>query len=168
MQWDSFLEWVQRELLEIMKPTAIDPLLLAMDCVSFHKTPDVPETLKQNHCQVAMIPPGCTGILQPLDTHINKLFKAILTELVEEDTQRKEDENPRFKWTPSLKRIQMTHCVAKAFDRLRSLLGNMIKKSFLDVGLSLPPDRSQDHLLAIKGLIMERLLSATTLRRTLT
>jgi hypothetical protein len=100
-----FLQWVQQELLEIMKPTAIDPVLLVMDCVAFRKTPEVLETLRQNHCQVAMIPPGCTGILQPLDTHINKPFKAILTELVEEDTQRKVDENPRFKWTSSLKPI---------------------------------------------------------------
>lgn len=146
-----FLQWIQEELLEIMKPTAIDPVLLAMDCVSFHKTPEVLETLKENHCQVVMIPPGCTGILQPLDTHVNKPFKAILTELVEEDTQRKEDGNPKFKWTTSLKRIQLTHCVAEAFDRLCRLHGNMIEKSFLDVGLSLPPDGSQDHLLSIKG-----------------
>ena len=77
-----------------MKPTAIDSVLLAIDCVSFHKTPEVLETLKEYHCQVVMIPPGCTGILQPLDTHVNKPFQAILTELVEEDTQHKEDGNP--------------------------------------------------------------------------
>jgi hypothetical protein len=98
-----------------------------------------------------MILPGCTGILQPLDTHINKPFKAILSELVEEDTQLKEEANPRFKWTPSIKRVQITHCVSTAYERLCDRHGNIVRKSFLDVGLSLPPDGSQDHLLAIKG-----------------
>ena len=88
-----FLEWITQELIPIMKPTEIDPVLLAIDCVSFHKTPGVLETLKANHGQVVMVPPGCTGIL-PLDTHVNKPFKAILSELVEEDTQNKEEANP--------------------------------------------------------------------------
>ena len=146
-----FLQWITDELIPIMKPTAIDPVLVAMDCVSFHKTPEVLETLKSNHCQVVMVPPGCTGILQPLDTHINKPFKAILSELVEEDTELKEEANPDFKWTPSIKRIQITHCVGKAYERLCDQHGDIIRKSFVDVGLSLPPDGSEDHLLAIKG-----------------
>jgi len=97
-----------------------------------------------------MIPPGCTGILQPLDTHVNKVIKAISTRLVEENTTH-EEENPDFKWTASKKRIQMTHCVAEAFRTLREQHADMIAKSFLDVGLSLPADGSQDHLLSIKG-----------------
>lgn len=146
-----FLQWIVEELIPIMKPSEADPVLLAMDCVSFHKTGEVLETLKQNWCQVVMVPPGCTGILQPLDTHVNKVFKAILTRLEEEDATRREEENPLFKWTASKKRIQMTHCVGEAFKILRERHADMIAKSFLDVGLSLPPDGSQDHLLSIKG-----------------
>jgi hypothetical protein len=52
-----------------------------------------------------MVLPGCTGILQPLDTHVNKPFKAILTELMEEDTQKKK-EDPKFKWNPSKKKYR--------------------------------------------------------------
>ena len=70
---------------------------------------------------------------------MNKVFKAILTRLEEEDATRREEENPLFKWTASKKKIQMTQHA------------DMIVKSFLDVGLSFPLDRSQDHLLSIKG-----------------
>jgi len=41
--------------------------------------------------------------------------------------------------------------LAKAYKRLCDQHGDIVRKSFLDVGLSLPPDGSQDHLLAIKG-----------------
>jgi hypothetical protein len=126
-----FLEWITKELIPIMKPMEIDPVLLAMDCVSFHKTPEVLETLKVNHVQIVMVPSGCTGILQPLDTHVNKPLKAILSELVEEDTQRKEEANPGFKWTPSLKRIQVTHRVAKAYKRLCNQHDDIVRKSYL-------------------------------------
>jgi DDE superfamily endonuclease len=66
-----FMEWITKEPIPIMKPTEIDPVLLAMDCVSFHKTPEV--TPKANHVQVVMVPPGCTGILQPLPMSISLL-----------------------------------------------------------------------------------------------
>ena len=63
-----------------MKPSEANPVLLAMDCVSFHKTGGgVLETLKQNWCQVVMILPGCIGI------PVNKGFKAVLTRLEEKD-----------------------------------------------------------------------------------
>jgi len=61
------------------------------------------------------------------------------------------EEDPKFKWNPSKKRIQMTNCVAKAYRQLCDQHGKMVAKSFLDVGLSLPTDGSQDHLLSIKG-----------------
>ena len=102
--------------------------------ISFHKTPEVLETRKTNHVQVAMIPPGCTRILQPLDTHVNRPFKAILSGLVE-DTQLKKA-NSGFKWTPSIKRVRM----AKAYERLCDQHGDIICICFLDVSLSLPPD----------------------------
>jgi len=44
------------------------------------------------------------------------------------------------------KRIQVIHCVAKAYKRFCDQHGDIVCKSFLDVGLSLPPDGSQDHL----------------------
>ena len=122
-----------------MKPSEADLVLLAMDCVSFHKTGEVLETLKQNWCQVIMVPPGCTGILRSLDTHVNKVFKAVLTRLEEEDATRRE-ENPLFKWTASKKRIPMTHCVGEAFKILREWHADMIAKSrFPGCGVKLAP-----------------------------
>ncbi|KAG5933037.1 hypothetical protein E4U60_004724 [Claviceps pazoutovae] len=47
-----------------------------MDVVAFHKTPAVKAKLRVLGVVTAMIPPGCTSLLQPLDTTINKPVKA--------------------------------------------------------------------------------------------
>ena len=59
-------------------------------------------------------------------------IKVIMSQLVDEDTQLKEEATPRFKWILSSKKIQITHCVAKAYEDLRDRHGDT---SFLDVGL---------------------------------
>jgi len=49
--------------------------LLVMDNFSVHKLPFVDTMFKAESSYHAYIPPGCTGLLQPLDTHINKPYK---------------------------------------------------------------------------------------------
>jgi hypothetical protein len=40
--------------------------------------------MKDNDITPALVPPSCIGILQPLDTHINKPFKEYLQEATKE------------------------------------------------------------------------------------
>lgn len=48
-----------------------EPYLLVMDVATFHKTPKILGLLNQLNITAAMIPPGCTGMLQPFDTAVN-------------------------------------------------------------------------------------------------
>lgn len=148
---DLTLDWAVKEFLPIIQPTADNPALLAMDCASFHKTPALLELLRTNHVVTAMVPPGCTGILQPLDTAVNKTFKAKMTQLSEEYISEMEAASPKMKWTVSMKRVQTTRNVADAWEWLCREKSEMVAKSFIDVGLNLPTDGSEDHLLSIKG-----------------
>lgn len=63
--------------------TPQDPLLLVMDCAAFHKTEALKAKLKEAGIEISMIPPGLTGLLQPLDTHINKVIKQLMKEETE-------------------------------------------------------------------------------------
>jgi hypothetical protein len=58
--------------------------LLIMDVASFHKTQAILQKLRNIHITTALIPSGCTSLLQPLDTAVNKPFKGWLREATEE------------------------------------------------------------------------------------
>jgi DDE superfamily endonuclease len=73
--------------------------LLVMDVATFHKTPSILKKLRENHVMTAFIPSGCTSLLQPLDTAVNKPFKGWLREATEEYMD-KLDEGVAKKWTP--------------------------------------------------------------------
>jgi hypothetical protein len=55
-----------------------------MDVALFHKTPAILQKLRNSHITTALIPSGCTSLLQPLDTAVNKPFKGWLREATEE------------------------------------------------------------------------------------
>lgn len=145
------LEWAMEEFIPTVKPSLREPALLAMDCVGFHKSPELLEYLRTNHVSTSMVPPGCTSVCQPLDTAVNKPFKEILTRLSEEHIEKMEALNPNLKWTTSMKRIQLTKNVAEAWRIMCTEKKEMLAKSFLDTGIYLHTDGSQDHLISIKG-----------------
>ena len=84
-------QWISDELIPILKPTAQDEVLLAFDAAAFHKTPEILHTFRNNHIVPALVPSGCTGLLQPLDTAVNKPFKELLREYTELYIDAKED-----------------------------------------------------------------------------
>jgi len=100
-----------------------------------------------------MIPVGCTSLLQPLDTAVNKPFKGWLREATEDylDSMSKGEV---LKWTVSDCRIITTHVVAAATRKL-SKNAELVRKAFLKYEINIYIDSSQDHLVKIKDILNE-------------
>jgi hypothetical protein len=83
-----------------------------------HKTSAILQKLHDNHIITALVPPGCTGILQPLYTTVNKPFKELLREHTELYMDAREDAGDDVeKWSVRQKRIMVTHLVAEAWNQ---------------------------------------------------
>jgi len=127
------------------------PFLLVWDSARFHVTDNIKALLRHYSIDLAVILAGMTPELQPLDTHINKWIKAA----AEEVTDRMEAEweaRADFKgWSLSTRRIFTTYVVAEVM-RLLAKRGDLIWKSFIDTGIAVAPDGSEDHLIKIKCL----------------
>jgi hypothetical protein len=146
------IQWIDSELIPSLQPTAQDEVLLALDAAAFHKTPEILQKLRDNHIITALVPPGCTGILQPLDTAVNKPFKELLREQTELYTDAREDAGDDIeKWSVSQKRVIVTHVVGVAWDQFCREKKSLIEKSFIDVGLNIASNGSEDSKLSIKG-----------------
>ncbi|KAG6090709.1 hypothetical protein E4U15_000062 [Claviceps sp. LM218 group G6] len=64
--------------------------------------------------------------------------------------EKESGKDPKL-WSVSDKRIMTTHVVKDAIETLKSR-GDMVKKAFLDVGISINSDGSEDHLISIKNV----------------
>lgn len=54
------------------------------------------------------------------------------------------------------KRIIITHVVSSAIERLKAQ-AEMIEKAFLNSGVSIRPDRTEDNLIRIKGIPIDKI-----------
>lgn len=70
---ELFQRWIKEDLSTVKSP--FTDFLLVMDAASFHLTEGVMEEVKKQLITTALILAGCTSLLQPLDTTMNKLFK---------------------------------------------------------------------------------------------
>lgn len=140
------------------------PRLLALDVAKFHKTNAVLDTLRSHDIIPAMIPPGCTGLVQPLNVAVNKPLKDLLQELVEDSLEcyeRKSGEDLRESGKSSAveeRRVLVQHCLASAWETFCTNKRELIISSFRKVGLALPIDGSCDEELSIKGIPPEELI----------
>lgn len=148
---DLFLSWIDQQL----KPILEGDTMLVMDVASFHKTDALRALLQKElpaYVLPAMIPGGLTCLLQPLDTAVNSMFKKLLQDAIDEYITTWEREHPEQAWAVKDKRIMMTHVVAKVWCRVCVEKKEIVVKSFMDTGIAIRPDGSQDHLINIKGI----------------
>lgn len=93
-----------------------------------HTTDKVFNILHSLRITTSLIPGGCTGLLQPLDTAINKPFKEFLhdcTDIYIDEREQKLKQNIDS-WTTSEKRIMVTYVVADAWKNFARLNNNLL------------------------------------------
>jgi hypothetical protein len=71
------LKWLEEEVKGLVGIAKI-PFLMVLDQASFHRTEGVLKWLSDHSITPAIVPSGCTSLIQPLDTAINKAFKNLL------------------------------------------------------------------------------------------
>lgn len=126
--------------------------LFLMDDAQFHKTKAVKETLHKHHIVFSMVPPGCTGLVQPLDVSINRPFKDILKEKMDTEFNKPADPTNPVKSKIGIRCIAMTKVVAEAWAEFCAQGKTIVENCFTRLGLTLAIDGSDDHLLSVKGL----------------
>jgi hypothetical protein len=128
--------------------------LIVMDAAAFHKTETILNFIRNSEPLIttALIPPGLTSLVQPLDTAVNGPFKKLLQK--EADVYLEELENEGGlpnSWAVKDRRIMAIIIVARAWERLKEDF-DLIKQSFLQCGIFIHPDGHEDHLINIKGV----------------
>ena len=151
MTEDTTLRWLR----EVWGLFSFGRRLLAWDSFRCHRTKSVKDELRRMRTDVAMIPGGATGLLQPPDVSWIKPFKATYNEHYEHwarmcgstSQNLTTAGNPR---PPS--KLQMCQWVVAAWSALSP---DLIKKSFKICGLTSNLDGSEDHdIHALKTLNM--------------
>jgi len=156
------LHWINNLLVPALP--AGHPSMLALDVTKFHKTDTILSTLHSHDIIPAMIPPGCTGLVQPLDVSINKPLKDILRNLIEDAMelfeQQTGDDLYESQKSSAMeeRRVLIQHCLAQAWHTFCTTRREVIVSSFRKLGLSLPIDGSCDSELSIKGFCPEQLV----------
>ena len=83
---------------------------------------------------------------------MNKPFKELLREHTELYTDAREDAGDDIeKWSVNQKRVMVTHVVREAWNQFCTEKKSLIEKSFIDIGLNIALDGSEDSKLLIKG-----------------
>ena len=142
MTKELFLHYIHIELkdyLNAQRKTLINPAakgLFVFDCFSGHIDEKIFNELKKINCDWAVIPPGCTSLVQPLDVSVNRSFK----------TKLKSSWSNWFQMKKAPSKQNIYNWIADSLDNLPV---SIIIKSFLTTGNSYCSDQIVNYL---KGL----------------
>lgn len=142
------LQWVQFP----WRQTTFEPRLLVLDVHKAQKTEAFIHALRLRHTTPAFVPPGCTGLVQPLDVALNKPFKNLVDTQYNTHFEEHLDEWVHGKLSASERRILMTQWIGSAWTAFCSEYQETIKASFIKCGVTVPIDGSNDAAINIRGL----------------
>ncbi|CAI7934275.1 unnamed protein product [Closterium sp. NIES-54] len=140
-------DWVNNVLLPFIKPPRgirWSKTLLVLDSYRGHITDGVLAKLRWHRVIPAIIPGGCTPLLQPLDVSINRSFKAGLRTFYN-DWFADEGVNS-FTTAGNLKSPPAETVLKWIAQSWSDVPEHIIVKAFLTTGISNAVDGSQDHL----------------------
>lgn len=124
--------WFQEGIFKTKKNT-----LLEMDRARSHFSKEIDDLFKENDANYVLIPPGMTSVVQPLDTHVNKVFKSNIR-------------NGYHKWLIKNKNsvINESDIIDFIFNAWFNIDQKkqeyLIEKSFRDNGITLKTDGTED------------------------
>jgi hypothetical protein len=116
---EMFLEWLKDTYQHYIANQAGEgeKSMVVMDATAFHKTPPIMKFLRKAVPPIltALIPPGLTSHLQPLDTAVNSPFKKLLQQAADEYIKQLKSEKRLPKvWSINDRQVMATHIVAMA------------------------------------------------------
>jgi hypothetical protein len=126
------------------------PFLMIVDSWEGYNHESVKKFCEKANIQLYFIPPGLTGKLQPMDTHVNKLFKNHVRELWENwtrETMNNLEASGKDLRLPRPSKQKIVEWIDIAWKRIPN---DLIKKSFLQNGISNALDGSEDDLCTVK------------------
>ncbi|KAF3924499.1 hypothetical protein ABW20_dc0105467 [Dactylellina cionopaga] len=136
-------------LVNLWKPAAFDPIngfrnnkesrLLVFDAHRAQKTEAIRNLLHDLQTIAAIVPPGCTSLVQPLDVSINKPFKDYVAEASHRHFEENIDQWETEKFTAGQRRVLMTTWVGEAWERMCKST-DTIKRSFQKCGITVAID----------------------------
>ncbi|CAI7872847.1 unnamed protein product [Closterium sp. NIES-53] len=135
MEATGVIQWLDEGVVPFLKPkfgVQSQSAMLVLDCYCGHLTKEVKVRFAALNIVPAVIPAGCTAVVQPLDVSVNKIFKASVRQQYQ--SCREHQEPPPavvLKW------------ISRAW---KAMPDNLIKKAFLTCGISNALDGSEDHL----------------------
>jgi len=135
-----------------------------MDLLRSHKTASVKQLLREHDITLSLVPSGCTSLVQPLDVSVNRPFKDLLKQAIDDELEKRDEAGDDMdiagESAVGKMRVMMTHCVAEAWTAFTQKKREVMIKSFRQLGLSLPLDGSSDGEISIKGLDTPILMDA--------
>lgn len=108
-------------------------------------------SLSSKRCCLALVPPGTTGLVQPLDVSVNAAFKTVIDRLQSQYMDENHSLYIEGKITASQCRVLISKLVGQPWSEV-SLKTQMIYCAFEICGISAPMDGSKDDHINIRGL----------------
>ena len=126
--------------------------LLVADVHQAQTSPLIQEMFSREcHTAVALVPPGTTSLVQPLDVSVNADFKSIIERIQSQHMQKNISLYVEGKISASQRLVLISTWVGEAWTEVCSNR-EMIRLAFEKCGISVPIDGSKDELINIRGL----------------